>query len=153
MAQAIPAERQFALHYTINIGDRRSQVLIDADKEAGAPLALRGDVLWREARVALRAVGFLIKTYQHKASVASEGTHVVELDASQIPAGEVFSRLYGVAKALHQDCIAVRVRDWTRGNPVLHETLVGPRRDAWWPFNPEFFVEVAHADTRSTAAA
>lgn len=133
---------QFALRYTINIGDQRSKAMLAADQDALPSYPVT--VHWREARTALRAVGFGIKAVRyHVPDFVSEGTHVVELDASLIPSGEVFTRLYGVANALHQDCIAVRVRDWSKGNPVLHEALIGPRRDAWLPFNPAFFQEVA----------
>ncbi len=42
--------------------------------------------------------------------------------------------LYQVAEELNQDCIAV-YRVGTLGG-----ALVGPRADAWGPFNPEYFL-------------
>jgi hypothetical protein len=134
------------MKFTINVGADRSPAQVQAD-------AFKGDVLgyvhWREVRAALRAVGFLVAKHSTLIALGAspedqEDTHIVELDVSRIPPGEVYSRIWSVAYALHQDCIAVRVRDdsYRDPHPVVHEVLVGPCADKWAPFNPAYFKEL-----------
>lgn len=130
--------------FIINIGIHRSRDQLLADVSAGGPCD--APVTWREARAALRAAGFYIVRYKAPvpAPVGSlEPCHLVELDARDIPVGEVYTRLHGVARALHQDCIAVRAYSvrHTDKPRLLGEALVGPSRERWLPFNADYFVE------------
>lgn len=128
------------MKFTINIGSKRSpkQAVRDPDEWVSSILP----VAWREARAALRAVGFKIHGINIVPGV-DEATYVVGLDASDVPAGEVYMRLHAVSIALHQDCIAVRAYDDHYTPAVkVHECLIGPDAAAWAPFNPEYFKEL-----------
>lgn len=118
------------MRYVINIGSQRSEE--QWRKDPGSEAAgLYDAVIWREARAALRAVG------------RPESTYVVDLDTTPIQPGEVYAKLHAVAVALHQDCIAVRVRTLGYGKPaVIGEALVGPGRAKWEPFNPDLFEDL-----------
>lgn len=127
------------MKFIINIGTERSQALLLEDfLDDGIKSSL---VLWREARAALRAVGFKInRCHFVPPNDDEEGTHVAELDVSRIPPGEVYIRLHSVAAALHQDCIAVvPVDDYFNPGYRLPGHLIGPRADKWGEFNPEYF--------------
>lgn len=140
------------MKFTINIGADRSPAQVAADPYQDdvrywSPLSA---VAWREARAALRAVGFLIQKHDvilEAAPTCDETTYAVVLDTSRIPPGEIYSRLYAVANALHQDCIAVRVEVPSRlpngTSRVLDEKLIGPNAKAWEPFDPKYFKELS----------
>ncbi|BAG70364.1 hypothetical protein RSB1_gp06 [Ralstonia phage RSB1] len=63
----------------------------------------------------------------------------------------VQARFTGLASALNQDCIAAVLqvaRHSTEagdfpGLGIAHGELFGPNRDAWAPYNPEFFLTFA----------
>lgn len=135
------------MKFIINIGTARSEAQVSADQDQAQ--VITGIVSWREARAALRAVGFRIQAYRFVPpdymDPSKEGTHIVTLDATPIQAGMVYASIYGVARALHQDCIAVRVEvpsRWPNGGVrVLDSKLIGPAADKWEPFNPAYFLE------------
>lgn len=64
----------------------------------------------------------------------TEPTLVVEVDYLGTHALLCWQALHQIAVDLHQDCIAVH-RPLTGGG-----ALVGPGREKWGPFNPEFFI-------------
>lgn len=130
------------MRYVINIGSQRSEE--QWRKDPGSEAAgLYDPVIWREARAALRAVGFRINYVTVRNVDRPESTYVVDLDTTPIQPGEVYAKLHAVAVALHQDCIAVRVRTPGYGKPaVIGEALVGPGRAKWEPFNPDLFEDL-----------
>lgn len=139
------------MRFIINIGSERSATQVKADPYQD-DVKFWSSVHWREARAALRAVGFLIIKHEailpvhdpeFRVQPDTETTYVVELDVSRIPPGEVYLRLHAVASALHQDCIAVRVFVGDKIRRVLDEQLIGPAADAWKPFNPAYFKELS----------
>ena len=93
-----------------------------------------GAIAVEEAREALRAYGFSILREALLES-DTEPTLVAELTTgfATTTTTTVLQLLYQVSEDLDQDCIAV-YRGLTGG------ALVGPRADAWGPFNPEYFL-------------
>lgn len=85
-----------------------------------------------QARKVLRAYGFSILREALLES-DTEPTLVVEVSTGFATTLAVLQLLYQVSEELKQDCIAV-YRGLTGG------ALVGPRADAWGPFNPEYFL-------------
>lgn len=92
-----------------------------------------GAITIEEARETLRAYGFSILREALLES-DTEPTLVAEVATGFATALTVLQLLYQVAEELEQDCIAV-YRECTLGG-----ALVGPRADAWGPFNPEYFL-------------
>lgn len=92
-----------------------------------------GAITLEEARKVLRAYGFSILREALLES-DTEPTLVAEVATGFTTTLTVLQLLYWVAEELEQDCIAV-YREYTLGG-----ALVGPRADAWGPFNPEYFL-------------
>lgn len=91
-----------------------------------------GAITIEEARKTLRAYGFSILREALLES-DTEPTLVAEVATGFATTLTVLQLLYQVSEELKQDCIAV-YRELTGG------ALVGPRADAWGPFNPEYFL-------------
>ena len=91
-----------------------------------------GAIAVEEARKTLRAYGFSILREALLES-DTEPTLVAEVATRFATTITVLQPLYQVSEELKQDCIAV-YRGLTGG------ALVGPRADAWGPFNPEYFL-------------
>lgn len=92
-----------------------------------------GAITIEEARKVLCAYGFLILRDAVLES-DTEPTLVAEVVTRAASPLIVLQLLYQVSEELEQDCIAV-YRELTLGG-----ALVGPRADAWGPFNPEYFL-------------
>ena len=92
-----------------------------------------GAITAEQARETLRAYGFSILREALLES-DTEPTLVAEVATGFATALTVLQLLYQVSEELDQDCIAV-YRELTGGG-----ALVGPRADAWGPFNPEYFL-------------
>ena len=92
-----------------------------------------GAITIEEARQVLAAYGFSILREALLES-DTEPTLVAEVATWFATPLTVLQRLYQVSEDLDQDCIAV-YRGLTGGG-----ALVGPRADAWGPFNPEYFL-------------
>lgn len=94
-----------------------------------------GVIAIEKARKVLRAYGFSILREALLES-DTEPTLVAEAEMATWFAAPltVLQRLYQVSEELDQDCIAV-YHGLTGGG-----ALVGPRADAWGPFNPEYFL-------------
>lgn len=93
-----------------------------------------GAIAIEEARKALRAYGFSILREALLES-DTEPTLVAEVATGFATTTlTVLQLLYQVSEELEQDCIAV-YREYALGG-----VLVGPRADAWGPFNPEYFL-------------
>ena len=98
----------------------------------GLNRASGGVVTPEQARQVLRAYGFSILREALLES-DTEPTLVAEVATGFATTLTVLRLLHRVAEELDQDCIAV-YRELTGG------ALIGPRADAWGPFNPEYFL-------------
>lgn len=96
-----------------------------------------GAIAVEEARKVLRAYGFSILREALLES-DTEPTLVAEVATGFATTLTVLQLLYQVSEELKQDCIAV-YREYTLGGALVG-ALVGPRADAWGPFNPEYFL-------------
>lgn len=93
-----------------------------------------GAIAIEEARKVLRAYGFWIL---REALLESDTEPTLVAEVSNLRAVyplTILQLLYQVSEELKQDCIAVYCGD------TLGGALVGPRADAWGPFNPEYFL-------------
>lgn len=122
--------------YLLNIGRQRN----DCD-------AL---LTWPEVVAAINETGLHIMDMCERES-DTEPTYVVVVADRLNVLPYCRARLGGIARALHQDCIAAvlimsrhpaQFGDFP-GIGLPYGELFGPARDKWAPFNPEFFLMFA----------